>query len=134
MITLVVEHARARSRWKSRGSISSRLITSRPVSVAKLAMSLQSCPEAVTGKDSPRQHGEIASASLTAMAGCTSPPPYRCRSADATPRMAASATFWVGESGRQRAAIHHGGAVRGEDHVGQVGQRLQRSTRWPVER
>ena len=93
----------------------------------KLAMSLWSCPEAVAGKDFPRQHGEIA---LGLVDG-------DCRlhisSAvqDAVPLMPRRVhrgfclTFRVGESCRQRATIHHCGAVRSEDHVGQTGQRLQ---------
>ena len=100
------------------------LSTSQP---GKLAMSLRRCPEAVTGKDSPRQHSEIAlglidsDCRLHISASVQNAVPLMPRRVHCGFCLA----FRVGESGRQHAAVHHCGAVCSEHHVGQASQRLQ---------
>jgi hypothetical protein len=87
----------------------------------ELTMSRQRCPEAIASQDSSRQHGEIALCLVdrngrlhaSAVQGAVALMPRRVD-------RDFPAALWIGESGRQRVAIDHGGAVRGIDHVGQV--------------
>ena len=78
MITLVVEDGQRKIKMEETRVDqleADHLATSQR---GKLPMSLQSCPEAIAGEDSPRQNGEIALRLVDGDAGSgMSPPPYK---------------------------------------------------------
>src|SRR5687767_9156333 len=90
-------------------------------------MRLPRCSEAVTGEDALRQHGEITLSLIDRHGWLYVAPAVQGAVLQMPRRVNRSfrGTLWIGESGRQRAAIHHSGAVGGIDHVGQVGHWLQ---------
>jgi hypothetical protein len=91
-------------------------------------MRVPRCPEAVTGKDSPRQHGDIALSLIDRNGWLNVPTAVQGAVLQMPSRMDRGfrGTLGVGEFGRQRSAIHHGGAISGVDHVRQIGQGLQK--------